>query len=78
MKNALLAVWNFYLEGFRSMTLGRTLWVIILLKLFVMFFILKLFFFPNFLSDPPTETEKGAYVGNELIERALPEKPIDF
>ena len=78
MKNALLAVWNFYLEGFRSMTLGRTLWVIILLKLFVMFFILKLFFFPNFLSDRPTETEKGAYVGNELIERALPEKPIDF
>ena len=78
MKNALLAVWNFYLEGFRSMTLGRTLWVIILLKLFVMFFILKLFFFPNFLSDHPTETEKGAYVGNELIERALLEKPIDF
>ena len=78
MKNALLAVWNFYLEGFRSMTLGRTLWVIILLKLFVMFFILKLFFFPNFLSDHSTEAEKGAYVGNELIERALPEKPIDF
>ena len=78
MKNALLAVWNFYLEGFRSMTLGRTLWVIILLKLFVMFFILKLFFFPNLLSDQHTETEKGAYVGNELIERALPEKPIDF
>ena len=78
MKNALLAVWNFYLEGFRSMTLGRTLWVIILLKLFVMFFIPKLFFFPNFLGDHPTEAEKGAYVGNELIERALPEKPIDF
>ena len=47
MKNALLAVWNFYLEGFRSMTLGRTLWVIILLKLFVMFFILKLFSLAN-------------------------------
>ena len=40
MKNTLLTIWNFYLEGFRSMTLGRTLWVIILLKLFVMFFIL--------------------------------------
>ena len=78
MKNTLLTIWNFYLEGFRSMTLGRTLWVIILLKLFVMFFILKLFFFPNFLGDHPTEAEKGAYVGNELIERALPEKPIDF
>ena len=46
MKNTLLTIWNFYLEGFRSMTLGRTLWVIILLKLFVMFFILKMFFFP--------------------------------
>lgn len=45
MKNTLLTIWNFYLEGFRSMTLGRTLWVIILLKLFVMFFILKMFFF---------------------------------
>lgn len=73
MKNTLLSIWNFYLEGFRSMTLGRTLWIIILLKLFVMFFILKLFFFPDFLADHPTDAEKGAYVGNELIRRALPE-----
>ena len=49
MKNTLLAIWNFYLEGFRSMTLGRTLWLIILVKLFVMFFILKFFFFSDFL-----------------------------
>lgn len=48
MKNTLLAIWNFYLEGFRSMTLGRTLWLIILVKLFIMFFILKIFFFPDF------------------------------
>ena len=32
MKNALLHIWNFYVEGFRSMTLGRTLWLIILVK----------------------------------------------
>ena len=70
MKNTLLTIWNFYLEGFRSMTLGRTLWVIILLKLFVMFFILKMFFFPDF--------DKGTYVGNELIERAIPGKSTDF
>jgi hypothetical protein len=60
------------------MTLGRTLWVIILLKLFVMFFILKMFFFPDFLGDHPTDADKGTYVGNELIERAIPDKPIDF
>lgn len=78
MKNTLLTIWNFYLEGFRSMTLGRTLWVIILLKLFVMFFILKMFFFPDFLRDHPTDDDKGAYVGNELIERAIPGKSTDF
>jgi hypothetical protein len=31
------------------MTLGRTLWAIILIKLFILFFVLKLFFFPNLL-----------------------------
>ena len=54
MKNTLLTIWNFYLEGFRSMTLGRTLWVIILLKLFVMFFILKMFFF-SLISSATTQ-----------------------
>lgn len=77
MKNTLLNIWNFYLEGFRSMTLGRTLWFIILVKLFVMFFILKIFFFPNFLGDHPTEADKGRYVGNELIKRALPLETTD-
>ena len=72
MKNTLLAIWNFYLEGFRSMTLGRTLWLIILVKLF------KIFFFPDFLGDHPTDADKGTYVGNELIQRALPEKTTDF
>lgn len=70
MKNTILSVWNFYLEGFRSMTLGRTLWIIILVKLFIMFAILKIFFFPSFLGDQPTEADKSDYVGQELIERS--------
>ncbi|MDD3040678.1 DUF4492 domain-containing protein [Bacteroides sp.] len=78
MKNALLGIWNFYLNGFRSMTLGRTLWLIILVKLFVMFFILKLFFFPDFLDDHATDADKADYVGNELIQRAIPEKTTDY
>ena len=57
---------------------GRTLWLIILVKLFIMFFILKIFFFPDFLGDHPTDADKGTYVGNELIQRALPEKTTDF
>lgn len=72
MSNTLLVrIWTFYRDGFREMTLGRTLWAIILIKLFIMFFILKLFFFPFFLKEK-TPQEKQQYVGEELIKRANP------
>ena len=50
------------------MTLGRTLWGIILLKLFIMFAVLKAFFFPSYLKGEPEE--KGARVATELTDRA--------
>lgn len=65
----IIGIYRFYADGFKSMTTGRILWLIILLKLFVIFFIIKLFFFPSFLKDKTTE-EKQDYVGNELIIRA--------
>jgi uncharacterized membrane protein len=59
----------FYREGFHSMTVGRTLWAIVLIKLFIMFAILKVFFFPNFLSSKfDTEQQKAEYVREQLIE----------
>lgn len=69
MRNTVLSIWHFYVEGFRSMTLGRILWFIIVIKLFVMFAILRVFFFPNFLSGAAADGDKGSYVSNELIER---------
>ncbi len=42
---------NFYIEGFRSMTIGKSLWVLIIFKLIVLFLVLKLFFFPNVLEE---------------------------
>lgn len=42
-------VFDLYYDGFRNMRLGKTLCTIILIKLFIMFVILKIFFFPNFL-----------------------------
>ena len=62
---------KFYIDGFRSMTLGRTLWCIILVKLFIMFAVLKAFFFPAFLQGE--DAEKGEAVSTELTRRALPE-----
>ena len=42
-KNVFVRIFRFYVDGFRNMTLGKTLWTIILIKLFIMFFVLKLF-----------------------------------
>lgn len=71
-QNLLVRIYRFYIDGFRSMTIGKTLWTIILIKLFILFFILKLFFFPNFLGKHKTDAQKQEYVGNELINRAIP------
>ena len=40
----------FYFDGFRSMKTGRKLWAIIFIKLFIMFGVLKVYFFPNYLN----------------------------
>lgn len=66
-----IRIFRFYLEGFREMKLGKTLWLIILVKLFIMFFILKLFFFPNYLGQFDNDNEKENHVSNELIQRAI-------
>ncbi|MEI7597001.1 MAG: DUF4492 domain-containing protein [Bacteroidota bacterium] len=60
---------NFYVDGFKSMTVGKTLWIIILIKLFIMFIVLKIFFFPNFLNSKfSTNEEKGNYVIESLTK----------
>ena len=63
-----LKIWRFYMQGFRSMTLGKTLWAIILIKLFIMFFILRLFFFPNILQQKYDTDEERA---NQVIENLI-------
>jgi len=56
-------VLQFYIDGFKEMKLGRTLWAIILIKLFIIFFVLKLFFFPNYLKKNfITDKERSANV----------------
>jgi hypothetical protein len=60
---------DLYYDGFKNMRLGKTLWAIILIKLFIMFAILKVFFFPNFLKQHAQGDEPG-YVATELVDRA--------
>jgi hypothetical protein len=56
-----------YYDGFRSMVVGRTLWKIIFLKLFIMFAILKVFFFPDFLATNfDTDAQRADHVLENL------------
>ncbi len=61
------SIFRFYYEGFKSMTLGKRLWLIIFIKLFIMFAILKLFFFPDFLkTNFKSDTERSDYVIEQI------------
>lgn len=63
-------IWRFYADGFRSMTVGRKLWLLIIIKLIVLFLVFKLFFFPNLLErDYATDEERAAAVRSSLLDR---------
>lgn len=69
IKHFFCRVFDLYYDGFRSMTLGKTLWMVILIKLFIMFAILKLFFFPNYIGEHASHGDEPAFVAGELMER---------
>jgi hypothetical protein len=47
---------------------GRKVWIIIIIKLFIMFAILKIFFFPNFLNKRfDNDKQRSEYVRDQLI-----------
>lgn len=58
-------------DGFKSMTLGKTLWTLVIIKLIIMFVILRPFFFPNFLNSKFEDAgSKADYVSEELINKS--------
>jgi hypothetical protein len=69
MKRIVNKIFTFYYDGFRNMTTGRGLWVIIIVKLVIMFLILKLFFFPDFLKTRfKSDQERSNYILHELTK----------
>lgn len=62
-------VFRFYVDGFRSMTVGRKLWAIIIIKLIIIFAVLKLFFFPDILSrDYDNDADRAKAVRHSLLK----------
>jgi hypothetical protein len=62
-------LFRFYYDGFISMSWwGRRVWIIILIKLFIIFIILKMFFFRDFLKEKyNSDEQKSEYVLDQLI-----------
>lgn len=62
-------IFRFYYNGFRTMTWGRQIWAIILIKLFIMFAVFRLFFFPDILQSRfDNDEDRSNYVIEQLTD----------
>lgn len=59
---------DLYVDGFRNMTWGKPLWVLIILKLVILFGVLRLFFFRPDMADK-TDSQKTEIVGERLTSQ---------
>ncbi len=66
--NLFKQIYRFYREGFANLPKwGKQVWLVILIKLFIMFVILKIFFFPNFLrTNFKNDAERSEHVLENL------------
>ena len=65
-RHMMSSVWLFYRDGFRNMTWGRPLIWLILLKVFILFAILRVFFFKPAMAGLD-EAERSRVVGERLV-----------
>ena len=61
-------VWQFYRDGFRNQTWGRPLVWLVILKFFILFAILRVFFFRPAMAGM-TDAEKSETVGENLTRK---------
>gem|GEM_PF-173783 len=70
IRHRLAGLGHFYLDGFRSMRTGKTLWKIIVLKIAIFLLIMKLFF-PDYLQTHfSTDQQRADHVLTNLTNPA--------
>ena len=70
MKGFLYKAYSMYVVGFRQMTVGRKLWLLIIIKLAILFLVFRLFFFPDILQENySTDAERAEAVRTALTDR---------
>ncbi|MDR0544968.1 MAG: DUF4492 domain-containing protein [Odoribacteraceae bacterium] len=64
-------IWRLYYDGFRNMPgWGKSLWLIVIIKLCAMFLVFRLFLMPNYLNSRyDTFQEKSDHVFEQLITK---------
>jgi hypothetical protein len=62
-------LYRFYYDGFKNMSSwGRKVWLIIIIKLFIIFAVLKLLFFPDLLKIKyDNDNQRGEYVRDQIL-----------
>lgn len=65
MKKTIISIYNFYRDGFKNMTWGKSLWLLIFLKVIILFLVLRMFFFKPVMAGK-TDEQKSEYVGSQL------------
>jgi hypothetical protein len=63
------SLFRFYYDGFRGMSSwGKKAWLIIIIKLIIIFAVLRLFFFPDLLKKNfSTDAERSKYFRNQIL-----------
>jgi flagellar basal body-associated protein FliL len=65
-----MKILQFYIDGFRNMKVGKSLWVIIGIKFVIFFIIMKTLFFPNFLKENfSNDTQRADFVLQTLTNK---------
>lgn len=64
--NVFRRIYRFYADGFRNMTVGRTLWLVIIIKLVVMFVIIRMLFMPDILGGYDDDAARADAVRKSL------------
>ncbi len=73
MTHFLQRIVGLYASGFRTMTVGRSLWLIIAIKIIIIFGVLKLFFFPDLLAVRyDNDADRSAHVLEQLTAQSTP------
>lgn len=70
MKIHINKIYLLYYEGFKNMKLGKSLWLLIAIKLFILFAVLKWLFFPNYLETHfQNDTQRSHYILEQLTQK---------